>query len=75
MEWPITLAFIAAFGALTAFAGWKSSQPRKDSLRARWVSWPVVTLFAGCLLVFAVIHAANLWGIHTGSRTLNKYGS
>lgn len=74
MDWPVTLLFIAVFGALTAFAGWKSGQPRKDSLRARWVSWPVVTIFAGAVLVFAVIHAMNLSGIHTGSRTLAPYG-
>jgi hypothetical protein len=75
MDWPITLAMIAALGGLTTFAGWKSSQPRKDSLRARWISWPVVTVFAGALLLFAIIHAMNLWGFHTGSRTLGKYGA
>jgi hypothetical protein len=29
---------------------------------------------AGALLAFAVIHAMNLMGIHTGQRTLSRYG-
>lgn len=74
MEWTITIAIIALSGALTAFAAWKAGQPRKDSLRARWISWPVVALFAGTLTIFAAIHVLNLWGIHTGARTLSGYG-
>lgn len=74
MEWIVTLLVIGALAALTVFAGWKSGLPRKDSVRPQWVSWPLVTVVAGALLAFAVIHAMNLMGIHTGQRTLSRYG-
>jgi hypothetical protein len=74
MELPITLAVIALFGGLTAFAGWKSGQPQKDSLKPRFISWPVVVVLAAALLAFAAIHALNLMGMHTGARTLGRYG-
>lgn len=68
MEWTITLAAIAAGLAMTVFAGWKSGRPRKDSLNARWISWPLVTVLAAAVLVMAVVHAINLIGITTGNR-------
>lgn len=74
MEWSLTLGFVALFGGITAFAGWKSSRPVKDSLKPRFISWPVVAILAAAFLVFAVIHALNLMGMHTGSRTLSRYG-
>lgn len=75
MEWSITLSVIALFGGLMAFAGWKSGQPRKDSLKPLWISWTSVTVLAMIVVVFAAIHALNMLGVHTGSRTLGKYGS
>ena len=74
MDWPITLAAIALFGGLTVFAGWKSGRPQKDSLKARWISWPVVTIFAATATVFAIVHAMSLMGFQTGSRTVGRYG-
>lgn len=75
MEWPITLAVMAVFGGVTAFAGWKSGRPQKDSLNPRFISWPVVAILAAVVVVFAGIHVLNLMGMHTGSRTLSRYGS
>lgn len=74
MDLYITIAICAALLALTVFAGWKSSRPRKDSLKPQWISWPFVTVFSAALLAFAVVHAMNLVGVHTGQRTLSRYG-
>jgi hypothetical protein len=74
MDWTITLIAIAAFGGLTVFAGWKSGQPPKDTLRVRWISWPVVTIFAATAAIFAIIHMMSLLGVQTGSRTVGPYG-
>lgn len=74
MDWIITLSAIVILAALTVFAGWKSGRPRKDSLRPQWVSWPFMTVLGGALLVFAVIHAMNLMGFHTGQNTVGIYG-
>lgn len=75
MEWSITLAVMAVFGGITAFAGWKAGKPRKDSLNPRFISWPVIAVLAAVVLVFAAIHALNLMGMHTGARTLSRYGA
>ena len=74
MDWIVTLSAVSILLALTVFAGWKSGRPRKDSLKPQWISWPFVTILAGALLAFAVIHALNLMGVHTGQRTLGGYG-
>lgn len=64
----------AALLGLTVFAGWKSGRPRKDSLRPQWISWPLVTVLSGALLVFAIIHLMNLFGFDTGQRVTGRYG-
>jgi hypothetical protein len=74
MDWIITIAVIVVLAALTVYAGWKSGRPRKDSVRPQWISWPFVTVLAGALLAFAVVHAMNLMGIHTGQNTTGRYG-
>jgi hypothetical protein len=68
MEWTITLAAICAGLAVTIFAGWKSGRPKKDSLNARWISWPLVTVLAAAVLVLGLVHAINLMGVETGGR-------
>lgn len=74
MEWSITLAIVALFGGVAAFAGWKSGKPPKDSLTPRWISWTAVTIVAALVTVFAGIHLLNLLGMQTGQRTLSRYG-
>lgn len=74
MDWVITIAAIVLFGGLTAFAGWKSGRPRKDSLKVQWVSWPLVTMLAATAAIFAIIHVAGLLGFETGGNTLRGYG-
>jgi hypothetical protein len=74
MEWPITIAAVALFGGLTVFAGWMSGQPRKDSLKVQWISWPLVTVLAATAAIFAIIHVAGMLGYQTGGNTLRGYG-
>jgi hypothetical protein len=74
IDWTLTGIAIAACLALTVFAGWKSGRPRKDSLNMRWVSWPLITVLAGCALVFAIVHAINLLGINTGDNFRHRLG-
>jgi hypothetical protein len=74
MDWILTLAAIGACVVLTVFAGWKSGRPRKDSLNAQWISWPLVTVIAGAALVFAIVHAVNLMGVNTGDNFRHRLG-
>jgi Na+-driven multidrug efflux pump len=67
MEWTLTLSAIGTALATTAFAAWKSGQPKKDSLKARWISWPLVTVIAGGVLMLALIHAASLLGLNASA--------
>lgn len=73
-NWITTLVAIIILVALTVYAGWKSGRPRKDTLRPQWISWPFVTVLSGALVAFAVVHAMNLMGIHTGQNTTGRYG-
>jgi len=73
LNWTLTVAGLVVFGALTAFAAWKSGRPRKDSLNAQWISWPLVTVFAATAVIFILIHVMGLMGFHTGQRALGAY--
>jgi hypothetical protein len=66
MEWTLTLVAIGAGLVITAFAAWKSGQPKKDSLNARWISWPLVTVIAGGVLMLGLVHAASMMGLNPG---------
>ncbi len=66
MEWHVTLAAIGAGLVATLFAAWKSGRPKKDSLNARWISWPLVTVIAAAVLLMGVVHAINMMGVQTG---------
>jgi hypothetical protein len=72
MEWTLTLIVVGAGLVVTAFAAWKSGQPKKDSLNTRWISWPLVTVIAGGVLMLALIHAATLLGVNTNGG--GRYG-
>jgi fatty acid desaturase len=74
MEWAITIAAIVVFGALTAFAGWKSGRPHKDSLNVQWISWPLVTVLAATAAIFAIIHVVTMLGYQTGGNITRMYG-
>jgi Na+-driven multidrug efflux pump len=74
MQWIITIAIIVLSAGLTAFAGWKTGRPPRDSARTQWVSWQWIMFTAAIVTVFAVVHAMNLMGYHTGARTVGAYG-
>lgn len=73
MEWTLTIAALVGTLALTVFAGWKSGRKRKDTHRTQWVSWPLVTVFAGAAFFFTLVHAVNLMGFQTGNIN-QRYG-
>lgn len=73
MEMAFTIAVLLVFVAATVFAGWKAGRPRKDSLNAQWISWPLVTVLAGTAAFFALVHVVNLLGFHTGAAAAQKY--
>jgi type II secretory pathway component PulL len=66
MELILTIILAGLAGLTTLFAAWKSGRPRKDTHRTSWISWRIVTIFAGAILVLAVVHGVNLMGIQTG---------
>jgi amino acid transporter len=68
MELGITIAAVVLLAGLTAFASWKSGRPRKDTHKTTWISWPLVTVFAGAFAFLCLVHAVNLMGIHTGGQ-------
>ena len=67
MELTVTLSVAGAALLFTAFAAWKSGRPRKDSLNPGWISWRLVVVISGAVVVLAVVHALNLAGFHTGA--------
>ncbi len=73
MQLAVTIALFLAFVAATVFAGWKAGRPRKDSLNAQWISWPLVTVLAGTAAFFALIHIINLMGFQTGAQAAQRY--
>lgn len=73
MEMAISIAVLTVFIAATVFAGWKAGRPRKDSLKAQWISWPLLTVLAGTAAFFALIHIVNLMGFQTGAQAAQKY--
>lgn len=73
MEMAFTIAVFLVFVAATVLAGWKAGRPRKDSLNAQWISWPLVTVLAGAAAFFALVHLVNLMGFHTGAQAAQKY--
>lgn len=72
MEWTLTIIVIGVGLVLTAFAAWKSGQPKKDTLNARWISWPLVTVIAGGVLMLGLVHAASMMGLNTGGGGLYR---
>lgn len=70
----ITCVVIVLALGMTVFAGWKSGRPHKDTHKTQWISWPLVCVLSAAVLVFAVIHGMNLFGMHTGQGTLNRLG-
>jgi hypothetical protein len=68
MDWTSTFILLGCAAALLAFSVWQSMRPRKDTLRARWISWRFMILVAGAAVFLCLVHMANLLGINTGQQ-------
>lgn len=69
MEMTGTLAVGGLAFLATLLAVWRSSRPRKDSHKPSWISWRLVTIITGAVVLLAVVHAVNLAGLHTGGNS------
>lgn len=67
MDWPLTLALIAAGAVLLGVSVWQDSRPKKDSLRPRFRSWKFLMLLGGAIIGYGLVHVVNLLGFHTGN--------
>ena len=64
-EFIITLAIFAACAAIVGYVAWLERRPRK-SLTPRLIPTTPVILIFGFIGLLALVHLANMYGIHTG---------
>jgi hypothetical protein len=67
LEFWITIGVFAICAALISFLSWLERQPRK-SLNPRMIPTTPVIIFLAFVSIVALVHLANLYGIHTGRR-------
>ncbi|MEZ5938824.1 MAG: hypothetical protein R3C52_11510 [Hyphomonadaceae bacterium] len=63
-ELSITLLALAVAFALLLLSLWRSSRPRRDTVRVRWIPWRYIMLFSGAAIFLAGVHAMSLAGLH-----------
>lgn len=66
MSLPLTLAMIALFAALAAFAGWRGARPPDPRRGPRLTPWRFIMLLSVTAAIPCVVHLVNLLGLHTG---------
>ena len=64
-EFAITLAVFVACIAIVGYIAWLERRPRK-SLTPRLIPTTPVLLIFGFIGLLALVHLANMYGIHTG---------
>ncbi|MCA3562027.1 MAG: hypothetical protein IOC82_13465 [Aestuariivirga sp.] len=64
-EFAITLAIFLVCAAIVGVLAWLERRPRK-SLTPRLIPTTPVLLIFGFIGLLALVHLANLYGIHTG---------
>lgn len=64
-EFAITLAIFLVSAAIVGFIAWLERRPR-DKLMPRLIPTTPVLLIFGFIGLLALVHLANLYGIHTG---------
>jgi hypothetical protein len=63
MSLTLTLSLIAAFLALTVFAGWRGARPSQPHIGVRMAPWRLIMLLSGAFLFLLLIHLAALLGL------------
>lgn len=66
-EFAITVAVFAACAAIVGTLAWLERRPRK-SLSPRLIPTTPLILIFGFIGLLALVHLANMYGIHTGNR-------
>ena len=67
LEFWLTLAALAGSVFVVGFMSWLERRPRK-SLTPRMIPTTPVLILFGFIALLALVHLANLYGIHTGRR-------
>jgi hypothetical protein len=67
LEFWLTLAVLAGSVFVVGFMSWLERRPRK-SLTPRMIPTTPVLILFGFIALLALVHLANLYGIHTGRR-------
>lgn len=66
LEWIVTICGAVLAAGLLGLSIWQDSRPKRDTIRARWVSWKFMMLLAAAFLLLALVHVVNKLGFHTG---------
>lgn len=67
-EFLVTLAIFLAAACAIGVIGWLERRPR-TSLNPRLIPTTPVLLIVAFIGILALVHLANMYGIHTGNRT------
>jgi hypothetical protein len=64
MDLSATLAAIAAFIALTLFAGWRGSRPPDLLKGPRMMPWRLIMVTSAAVVLVLLVHLASMLGLH-----------
>ncbi len=64
MDHSATLATMAAFIALTLFAGWRGSRPPDLLKGPRMMPWRLIMVTSAAVVLVLLVHLASLLGLH-----------
>ncbi|CAN1517151.1 hypothetical protein MCEMIH16_00978 [Caulobacteraceae bacterium] len=64
MDLSATLAAMAAFIALTLFAGWRGSRPPDLLKGPRMMPWRLIMVTSAAVVLVLLVHLASLLGLH-----------
>jgi hypothetical protein len=66
IEWIVTICGAVLAAGLLGLSIWQDNRPKRDTIRARWISWKFMMLLAAAFLLLALVHVVNKLGFHTG---------
>ena len=64
MDLSATLAAMAAFIALTLFAGWRGSRPPDLLKGPRMMPWRLIMVTSAAVVLVLLVHLASMLGLH-----------